>query len=108
MTYGHITDNGLQGRSKYGPGFSATNHDGMLVIHHNGTHVLTLYDTPTLPAGFMDRLAHHVMDLLTGRRTVLWDEQAVWGPNGKDAEEVARRATFQAVENIRRIEGGHV
>ena len=37
-----------------------------------------------LPPGFQQRLAAHVMDLLTGRRTALWDEQAIYGEHPRD------------------------
>lgn len=65
-------------------------------IDCDGRPFLLFLLADNLPPGFTPRLVRHVMDLLTGRMTTLWDEQAIYGDRERDMEDVRSRATAAA------------
>lgn len=76
-----------------------------MVFTINGQPVAAVMLDPTaLPAGFQERLAHHVMDALTGRRPDLWSEQAIYGEHPRDPEH-ARINGQRVAEDMERKRG---
>jgi hypothetical protein len=69
--------------------------EGGTEILFSGALLITVEKDDRLPAGFHDRLVKHIMDLLTGRRTALWDDQALFGDKPNDSAMV--RAMAQEV-----------
>ncbi len=53
-------------------------------ILFDGAQLMMIERDERLPQGFHDRLVKHVMGLLTGRLSALWDEQAVFGDRESD------------------------
>ena len=68
--------------------------EGGVEILFAGALLMTIEKDERLPAGFFDRMVRSIMDLLTGRQTALWDEQAIFGDRPRDIAQV--RAMAQA------------
>lgn len=71
-------------REAFGPKFTTAPIEGGTEILFAGAQLMTIEREPRLPDGFHDRLVRHVMDLLSGRRSALWDEQAIYGDKPRD------------------------
>lgn len=83
-------------REAYGPLFLVAPIEGGVEILFQGALFMTLEKDERLPEGFFDRAVAHIMDLLSGRRTALWDEQAIYGPKAYDPDDASRRAAYLA------------
>lgn len=60
-----------------------------------------------LPAGFHARAVQHIVKLLTGQFSALWDEQAVFGEGAADPVALRTAATEHAEQETVRIEKRH-
>lgn len=65
-------------RAVHAPHFLVLPIEGGFEILYNGALFATIERDQRMPAGFVDRFVVHAMDLLSGRRSALWDEQAVY------------------------------
>ncbi len=83
-------------RETYGPLFLVAPVEGGVEIVFKGALLMMIENDERLPPGFFDRMVAHIMDLLTGRRSALWDEQAIFGEKPFDTETARRRANEQA------------
>lgn len=83
-------------REAFGPHFTVAPIEGGTEILLAGALLIMIEHDDRLPAGFHDRLVRHVMDLLSGRRSALWDEQAVFGDRDKDDASVRALAAAYA------------
>lgn len=79
-------------RETYGPCFVVAPIEGGTEILFKGALLMMIERDERLPPGFYDRMVAHIMDLLTGRRSALWDEQAIFGDKPFDTESARRRA----------------
>jgi hypothetical protein len=83
-------------REKFGPLFVVAPIEGGVEILFAGALFATIELEERLPPGFVDRFIAHAMDLLSGRRSALWDEQAIFGSRPFNADEARARARDQA------------
>lgn len=83
-------------RETYGPLFLVAPVEGGTEIVFKGALLMMIERDDRLPPGFYDRMIAHFMDLLTGRRSALWDEQAIYGEKPFDHIESRARASAQA------------
>lgn len=83
-------------REKHGPLFTALPIEGAVQILYAGAVFATIELEPRLPAGFVDRFIKHAMDSLSGRRSALWDEQAIYRNQPFDLADARRRGAEQA------------
>jgi hypothetical protein len=83
-------------RHKHGQLFLVAPIEGGVEILYAGALFATIEIDERLPAGFIDRFIAHAMDLLTGRRSSLWDEQIVHGAEPFNIDKARDRAAAQA------------
>lgn len=83
-------------RETYGPLFLVAPVEGGTEIVFKGALLMMIERDDRLPPGFYDRMIAHFMDLLTGRRSALWDEQAIFGDKPFNTEEARARAETSA------------
>lgn len=83
-------------REKHGPLFTALPIEGGVQILYAGAMFAAIELEPRLPPGFVDRFIRHTLDSLSGRRSALWDEQAVFGEKPKDDATVRAQAAEHA------------
>jgi hypothetical protein len=83
-------------RDKFAPLFLVAPIEGGVEILFAGALFITLERDDRLPPGFFDRTVAHVMDLLSGRRSALWDEQAIFGDKPFDRDQARARASSSA------------
>lgn len=83
-------------RERHGPLFLVAPVEGGTEILYGGALFMMIERDDRLPPGFTDRAIAHFMDLLTGRRTALWDEQAIFGAKPLDRRDIATRAAQAA------------
>jgi hypothetical protein len=79
-------------RQLHGPHFTVAPIEGGFEILYAGALFATIEVEPRLPAGFVDRFVQHAMDLLRGRRSGLWDEQAQYGEKPFALDDARTRA----------------
>ena len=83
--FGHIENTGPTDREIYAPKFTFEATSTRDIILVDGEPFIGIKRMGgKLPKGFQDRLFSHVADLLTGRKTALWDEQAIYGEYKRD------------------------
>jgi hypothetical protein len=89
-------------RDAYGPHFSLVETESGTNILYAGQRLIRVKLDKRLPKGFHDRLVQHLFDMLTGKKTALWDEQRVFGERAYDAAHgrynAARRAEVEAAQ----------
>lgn len=78
-------------RAKHAHLFLCSNIEGGVQILYRGALLMTIEQDDRLPPGLYARLVTHTMDLLTGRRTALWDEQAIYKEKPFSPGEARRR-----------------
>jgi hypothetical protein len=83
-------------REIYGPLFLVAPVEGGVEILFKGALLMMIEKDERLPDGFFDRMVAHIMDLLTGRRSALWDEQALFGADPYTPTAARARAAQQA------------
>jgi hypothetical protein len=81
-------------RDAYVGRFLVSPIEGGVEILFDGAMLMSIEKDDRLPEGFFDRLVRTIMDHLTGRKTALWDEQAIFGDRARDIAQV--RAAGQA------------
>lgn len=76
-------------RRQYTGRFTTEPKGTSLLILFDGHPFITIHETApeTFPAGFKRRVLRFVFDLLTGKRTALWDDQAVFGSQHSPSRE---------------------
>lgn len=85
-----------QQREKHGRLFVVAPIEGGVEILYAGALFATVELEERLPPGFVDRFIAHAMDLLSGRRSALWDEQVIYGDRPFDTDSARARARQQA------------
>jgi hypothetical protein len=85
--------------------FTCAPIEGGTEILFAGAQLAAIERDPRLPDGFHDRLVRHVMDLLTGRRSALWDEQAIFGDKPRDDATVRALGASEAARAAAEREG---
>lgn len=89
-------------RDHYTGRFLVAPVEGGVEILFAGALFMMIERDERLPPGFFDRMVRHIMDMLTGRRTALWDEQAIFGDKEADVAHLramaAEHAELQAQE----------
>lgn len=83
-------------RAKHAHLFLCSNIEGGVQILYRGAVLMTIERDDRLPPGLWNRLVTHTMDLLIGRRTALWDEQAIFKDKPFSPGDARRRAAEQA------------
>lgn len=86
-------------REVYGPLFVVAPVEGGTEILFKGALLMMVERDERLPPGFYDRMIAHFMDLLTGRKSALWDEQAIFGDKPFDADASRRRAEQHSIDD---------
>lgn len=83
-------------REKHGRLFVVAPIEGGVEILYAGALFATIELEERLPPGFVDRFIAHAMDLLSGRRSALWDEQVIFGAQPFDRSDARARAAHLA------------
>jgi hypothetical protein len=90
-------------RIRFAPHFAVKRLSSSTIITYKGdilVRVRSARGNPgsigELPTGFHARLIQHIANLLTGRFTQLWDEQAIWGATPVDSQKLYTLAMEEA------------